>query len=71
MTSPVYTARTKEYPTANGMLIIKNIAKEDRKKADVIRDILENFSYPGREILIQSTCRNSVDCGTQEKEVSI
>lgn len=59
---------TKEYPTSGGVLIIENIVKGDRKKTDVIREILENMACPCDNDLVQSASRNTADCGSQVKE---
>lgn len=67
MTSQACTMTAKEYPSSSGVLIIENIVAGDRKKADVIREILENMAYSYGKDLVQSACRNTDDPGSQEK----
>jgi hypothetical protein len=68
MTGPTCVISTKEYPASDGMLIIENIAEGNRKKADIIRVIIEHMACPPDKGLVQSACRNTAGCGSQEKE---
>ena len=55
MTGQTCVTSTKEYPASGGMLIIENIAEGNRKKADIIRE------------MVQSAYENTAGCGSQEK----
>lgn len=66
-----YSPFANEYPTASGVLVIENIVNGQRKKTDVIRELLENETCLFNEALVQSDCRNTADCGSQKKEAEI
>ena len=68
MINYTYAAFSKEYATDSGVLIIENITKGNKKKTDVIREILENTACLVHKNLVQSTCRNTADYGSQTKE---
>lgn len=68
MTDPTCVISTKEYPASGGILIIENITKGNRKKADIIREIIEHMACPLDKGLVQSAYRNTTDYGSQEKE---
>lgn len=68
MTDPTCVISTKEYPAGGGMLIIENVAKDNEKKTDIIREIIEHMTCPTDKGLVQSACRNTADCSSQENE---
>ena len=67
MTNQLNDAYAKERATSGGVLIIENIAKGERKKTDVIREILEYADYTGGENLLQLACVSTDDCGSKAK----
>lgn len=67
MTDQTGVISTKEYPASGGMLIIENIAVSNRKKTDIIREIIEHMACPTDKDLVPA-CRNTADCSSQEKE---